>query len=416
MDLYTRYGLYPFAAHAPLTAVLLAPATGVGPAALTVLLSALTAAAVAGVLVLRAGTAVAGAAGRAPLVLVAGVLVALVVLAAAVPGGAAGWEPVTVLAHLLCAFPLAALAALRPGGRGVRGLRARVPLLAGLLVASGGGVAVAAAHGAQGAALVRVAVGGAGWFGFLALAVVLSLWLLDVVRDLDAAQRDRARLAVAEERLRFARDLHDVVGRDLSAIAVQGELVAQLARRGRPEVAEHAERLQQQAHATLAEVRAVVRGSRRTDLAAELAGARSLLASAGVRCEVVPGPDLPPGVQEALAWAVREGVTNVVRHSEARTCRIGVQVHRDPGGGRAAVLRVEDDGVPRAGGAAGRAAGSGLAGLRERLAQAGGSLHAGRRPDGFALTATVPLPGTGPGPERAPAEGGAGAARQDAHP
>lgn len=100
--------------------------------------------------------------------------------------------------------------------------------------------------------------------GALLLAVVLtvrmSLWLAAMVRELDDAREAQAQLAVAEERLRFARDLHDVTGRDLSVIAVKTELVAQLAERGDPRAAEHGREAAQIARASLAEIRSLVRG------------------------------------------------------------------------------------------------------------------------------------------------------------
>ncbi|NAZ88658.1 sensor histidine kinase, partial [Kineococcus indalonis] len=162
----------------------------------------------------------------------------------------------------------------------------------------------------------------AGAFAFAVVTVQLSMWIVDVVRRLAGAERDRARLAVAEERLRFARDLHDVVGRDLSAIAVTSDLVAELARRGRPEAVERAEEVRRIAQASLREVREVVRGYRGVDLDAELEGAAALLRSAGIEPAVAAdAAGVPAEARTAAAWVVREGVTNVVRHSAATRCR-----------------------------------------------------------------------------------------------
>ncbi|MGP3953724.1 sensor histidine kinase [Streptomyces sp. 7N604] len=218
-----------------------------------------------------------------------------------------------------------------------------------------------------------------------------SAWLLRAVWELDAARELQARLAVAEERLRFGRDLHDVMGRNLSVIALKSELAVQLARRGRPEAVEQMIEVQRIAQESQREVRDVVRGYREADLDVELAGARSVLRAAGVACRVEgdDGSRLPTEVQSALGWVVREAATNVLRHGDARRCAI--RLDAGAGGAGRAVLVVENDGAP--GTAPGRG-GAGLAGLRERLTALGGTLAAGPHPDGtFRLTAEIPLPG-----------------------
>ncbi|WP_069385249.1 sensor histidine kinase [Cellulosimicrobium cellulans] len=211
----------------------------------------------------------------------------------------------------------------------------------------------------------------------------VSVWMLGVVWEQERNRVLHARLAVAEERLRFSRDLHDVFGRTLSVVAVKSELAAELAARGRPGAEEQMLEVRRIAQDALREVRAVVAGYRTADLAAELAGARSVLRSAGVDT-VVHGDETPvgPSAQEALAWVVREGVTNVVRHSTASSCTI--TLHHD---GAASVLEVVNDGVPP-GTRAGR--GSGLLGLAERLAGAGGSLDTWAEDGRFGLVARVP--------------------------
>ncbi|MFD0484378.1 sensor histidine kinase [Kineococcus sp. GCM10028916] len=221
-----------------------------------------------------------------------------------------------------------------------------------------------------------------GWI--LASVLQLSMWLLDVVRRLADAERVGVRLALAEERLRFARDLHDVVGRDLSAIAVTSDLVAELARRGRPEAVDRAEEVRTIAQNSLQQIRDVVRGYRAVDLATELEGSVALLRSAGVECTVEhTESDLPVEVRSAAAWVIREGVTNVVRHSAATWCRITVSRSADELG-----VLLENDGVSSA--ATGN--GSGLAGLAERLHPLGGRLDV-RRGDGtFVLDARLEVP------------------------
>ncbi|MYR45739.1 sensor histidine kinase [Streptomyces sp. SID5910] len=228
--------------------------------------------------------------------------------------------------------------------------------------------------------------------GFLAFTSVFSVWLLNAVYQLDEARETRARLAVAEERLRFGRDLHDVMGRNLAVIALKSELAVQLSRRGRPEAVEQMIEVQRIAQESQREVRDVVRGYREADLEAELAGARGVLGAAGIDCEVRGDPaGLPAEVQSALGWVVREATTNVLRHGDAGTCAVVVRLSE----GRV-VLTVENDGVPETAGTpagAGASDGSGLAGLRERLAAVDGTLEAGPAGGGvFRLTAEVPLP------------------------
>ncbi|MEU0068935.1 histidine kinase [Streptomyces sp. NPDC006332] len=251
--------------------------------------------------------------------------------------------------------------------------------------------------------------------GVLAFSAVFSLWLLDAVYELDAARETRARLAVAEERLRFGRDLHDVVGRDLAVIALKSELAVQLARRGRAEAVEQMIEVQRIAQESQREVRAVVRGYREVDLAVELAGAQGVLTAAGIRSEVTGGEvsEFPAEVQSALGWVVREATTNVLRHGDAERCVVVVRVveglveelvaegepaegrvaQGPPGEGRATtgrrvVLTVENDRARASDGSGG----SGLTGLRERLAAVDGSLEAGfTEAGGFRVVAEVPL-------------------------
>jgi len=231
------------------------------------------------------------------------------------------------------------------------------------------------------ATALAVLVGG----GFLSVAAVFSVWLLNAVYSLDEARETRARLAVAEERLRFGRDLHDVMGRNLAVIALKSELAVQLARRGRPEAMEQMVEVQRIARESQREVRDVVRGYREADLSVELAGAQGVLTAAGIDCEVSGSPEgLPVDVQSALGWVVREATTNVLRHGDAGRCAVALRVT-----GERVVLTVENDGVldgvPSSGG-------SGLAGLRERLSAVEGTLEAGRQGKGvFRLVAEVPM-------------------------
>ncbi|MFJ8863244.1 sensor histidine kinase [Streptomyces sp. NPDC102451] len=245
--------------------------------------------------------------------------------------------------------------------------------------------------------LVGVGFGGA----LLSSTVRLSAWTLGIMQKLRDAQDVETRLAVAEERLRFGRDMHDVLGRNLAVIALKSELAVELAQRGKPAATDQMVEVQRIARASQQEVRDVVRGYREADLRTELLGAQGVLRAAGIECAVHgDGGQLPPPVQSALGWAVREAATNVLRHGDPQRCDIRLEAARD--GVR---LVVENDGVtPDAAVVTG--GGSGLHGLRERLASVGGSLEAGPAGGGlFRLTAAVPLPSppdTAPGPETAP--------------
>jgi two-component system, NarL family, sensor histidine kinase DesK len=219
-----------------------------------------------------------------------------------------------------------------------------------------------------------------------------TVWVLDVVEELERSRDVQLRLAVAEERLRFARDLHDVMGRNLSAIAVKGQLAGELVRRGRPEAASELTDISRIAEESLREVRGVVGGYRAVDLAGELVGARSVLRAAGVACDISgedDGAALPARTQSTLGWVVRESVTNVLRHSRASSCSIDLR-------SRAGVveLRVVNDGLPAPGAPSPVGWGNGLTGLSERLAESGGQLTAGREHARFVLIATLPTEGT----------------------
>ncbi|MEU3373546.1 sensor histidine kinase [Streptomyces sp. NPDC006711] len=209
-------------------------------------------------------------------------------------------------------------------------------------------------------------------------------WTLSVMWESDRARETEARLAVAEERLRFGRDLHDVLGRNLAVIALKAELAVQLAQRGRPEAVAQMVEVQRIAQESQREVREVVRGYREADLGVEIEGARGVLAAAGIGCRYSgPADGLAVEAQSALGWVVREATTNVLRHGDARSVAITLAL-----GEHTATLVVENDGVPeRPAGTPG----SGLAGLRERLAALGGTLEAGPAGQGmFRLTAEVP--------------------------
>ncbi len=201
--------------------------------------------------------------------------------------------------------------------------------------------------------------------------------------ELREAHEELARMAVAEERLRFARDLHDLLGHSLSVVVLKSRLAGRLLEADPARAAAEVRDIEQVASRSLAEVREAVSGYRRVELAAELVGARAALETAGIGCLVdAPPSGLPSPVEEVLGWTVREGTTNVIRHSGATTCRM--RFWRDGG---TVVLELDDDGhggTPRGG--------RGLAGLAERVAALGGRLQAGQRPErGFRLRVELPL-------------------------
>jgi two-component system sensor histidine kinase DesK len=215
------------------------------------------------------------------------------------------------------------------------------------------------------------------------LASVAGRLLVEANQRLSLAREQIARLAVGEERLRFARDLHDLLGHSLSVIALKSELARRLILRTPGLAAHEVEDIEKVARDALREVREAVAGYRQPTLAAELAGAREALTAAGVQCHIdQEHAPLPPAVEAVLAWAVREGATNVMRHSQAQRCSIRVGQK-----GGSAIVEVIDNG--RGGSPA---AGSGLSGLRERVVERGGNLIAEPLPhEGFRLRVTLPL-------------------------
>jgi two-component system sensor histidine kinase DesK len=263
------------------------------------------------------------------------------------------------------------------------------------------------------------------------LLVMFITRLLRLIAELNAAREELARMAVADERLRFARDLHDLLGHTLSLIVVKSEAVRRLVHHDAEAAARESGDIELVSRQALAEVREAVTNYRERSLEDELEGARLALTAAGIEATIHQSDErLPDTIESVLGWTVREGVTNVVRHSNGHHCDIDVrqvdgvavlQICDDGDPGRDAGVRlpaasggVDEAAIAGAGaGAAGAAAGSapvgssapvggsapvaaragtGLRGLAERLAAAHGQLEAGRRPDGgFRLAVSVPL-------------------------
>jgi two-component system sensor histidine kinase DesK len=249
---------------------------------------------------------------------------------------------------------------------------AAIAILAGAIQLAHGGAPLAA----LGTAVNDLAVG---------VAAVGGRLLLRTNRDLVHARDEIAALAVSEERLRLARDLHDLLGQNLTLAVLKSELVARELPADTPDaVRELQTEVAAAVRTSLDDLRAAVAGFRQLRLGSELASARLGLTAAGIGLSVegVLG-DVPEDREEALAWALREAVTNVIRHSRARQCAVVLRRV-----GTRALLEVADDGV----GAAEGAAGSGLAGIAERVGALGGSMHAAPGdPAGYRLRVSVPL-------------------------
>ncbi|MFD8091741.1 sensor histidine kinase [Streptomyces malaysiensis] len=273
---------------------------------------------------------------------------------------------------VLCVYVSVAFGAVLP----LRLSRWAIPLNTVCMVAVG--VLVRGSHGLVSALIVPSLLGG--------FAMTGVRQMVRTTRALRAARATVAQLAANEERLRLARDLHDLLGHSLSLITLKSELAGRMLP-GKPEQAARQvadiERVSRQA---LVDVREAVSGFRRPTLEAEVAGARTALAAAGIAADLsragIHHPDLPPDQEGALAWALREAVTNVVRHSGARRCAVTL----DETGGELC-LTVADDGRGATG-----PHGNGLTGLAERLQLADGRLETGPgERGGFTLRALVPL-------------------------
>ena len=241
----------------------------------------------------------------------------------------------------------------------------------------------------------------------LGLAMIGLRNHFELTRELSEARETVARLAASEERLRLARDMHDLTGQSLSMITLKSELALRLLGRlpegpDRDRVSDEIEQVGAVSRQTLHDIREAISGYRRPTLAVEIITARAALEAAGI----TPHDDadltllsgtFDPDAEAALAWCLREAVTNVVRHSGARTCRIGLTRRGgtlSPGGPRR-----------RTGPRRRRAAGS-----RHRAARHVGAAVGGRRQPGTASVGDARVP-----PHR-PRAGHAGPGRRRAEP
>jgi len=337
-----------------------------------------------------------------------------VVVSAAERGRARDWLGIAVLVAFSLTYLVAVTVARRSFRAGLPGDRRSAAVLLGTLVVLAGaallllgadalstapylavtGVMVFRRWGPLWVVALAAVVEGlarltTGWehldgIGFSVLGAGFIMWgvILMMERNMELVRTHEAEaeLAVETERVRFARDLHDILGHSLTVITVKAELAGRLIevdpRRAQAEVAE----LERLARDALADVRRTVKGYRDITLPGELARARAALATAGITASVSSSAEAPAShLRELFAWVVREGVTNVVRHSRATECSVTVAPLS---------VTVRDNGVgPGAGTLTG---GSGLHGLRERAAAVGARVAAGpAQPHGFSLSVTA---------------------------
>jgi len=268
--------------------------------------------------------------------------------------------------------------------------------------------------------LVGVPAGTWGWMVlpsiFSCFAVIGVRRMRNLIGELHQAREEVKHLAASEERLRLARDLHDLAGHSMATITLKAELARRLIRADPAAAEKQVADIEQVSRQALADIREAVSGYRRATLAVETASARTALEAAQIAFELDPAllgraAGLEPAAEAALAWCLREAVTNVVRHSGASWCRVRL-IDARVDGEKTVTLEVTDDGraVPgpdsvHCDGAAGHSGnghgagapnlpqwGNGLTGLCERLAPLAATLNAAPlSPHGFRLTATLPL-------------------------
>ncbi len=226
----------------------------------------------------------------------------------------------------------------------------------------------------------------------LGLDMIGFVRLSDALLQLQGARQELAHQAVTEERLRMARDLHDLLGHTLSLITLKSELAGRLLEKDPLAAAKEIQEVEREARQALHEVREAVAGYRQQTLQGELQAARQILEAAGIACSIDYDAGMfSPGVDNVLGWVVREGVTNVIRHSRAQRCLIRI-ISTD----RYARAEVSNDGYPGESHKSDKR-GSGLSGLAERVAKLGGHLEAAPRSlngsPGFRLFVEVPVEG-----------------------
>lgn len=308
------------------------------------------------------------------------------------------WLPSVVRRRLLMVFIITSLASLPlvgPVATGEwltwswlgAGVIATAPLLARPWTAAAAALLCTAAS-----VVIALLIGGpianafiitAGIGASLALVNWSPVWLWDLLVQAQRGRDARARLAVTEERLRFARDVHDLLGHNLTVIALKAELTARLTAADPAAACAEADRIQQLAASALTEMRQTVHSYRLIDLDDELRSVQQVLASSGVKCTVEPA-DAPLPAEAAARFAplLREAATNILRHSQASWCRITIENVNGQ-----ALMTVTNDG------AAGVGADSlsyGLQSMATRLQDSGGTLRTGLDGSTFVLEAATP--------------------------
>jgi two-component system, NarL family, sensor histidine kinase DesK len=228
------------------------------------------------------------------------------------------------------------------------------------------------------------------------LTGLVLVWLLGLLWAAEAGREAEADLVLTQERLRVSRELHDVLGHRLGIIALKAELAADLAATDPARSAAESGEIREIAAATLAEARQAVHGETVADLATQIASAELVLGSAGIETTIdVDSAQVSASASRLLAAVVREAVTNILRHSDARKVSITFDCTE-----RCSTLMIVNDGArPAKGGTApdGPSSGTGLAVLAARFATAGGRLVAGPANDGrFEVRVELPPSSTGP--------------------
>jgi two-component system, NarL family, sensor histidine kinase DesK len=211
----------------------------------------------------------------------------------------------------------------------------------------------------------------------VALVTFFLLQMREGNRALADARAELARLAAENERFRIARDLHDLLGHSLTTITVKAGLACRLGTADRDRALQEMAEVEAIARRLLADVRAAVANYRDVTLTGELATGRELLRAAGIAADLPRAVDVvDPAHQELFGWAVREGLTNIVRHAHASSCAVRLS---------ASCVEIVDDGVGVA-----APPGNGLSGLRERAAAVGGVVDAGPlEPHGWRLRVSL---------------------------
>jgi two-component system, NarL family, sensor histidine kinase DesK len=271
--------------------------------------------------------------------------------------------------------PWAWLAGFAIGASALANLRAGVGVAVGLV-----GAAAVGAEAFDGSVVANLGIT-LGCAAVVWLMGLVLVWLLGLVWAAEAGRDAEAELVLAQERLRVSRELHDVLGHRLGIIALKAELAADLAAADPTRSAAESDEIRAIAAATLAEARRAVHGDTVADLATQLSSAELVLGSAGIATQIdIDVAQVPASASHLLAAVVREAVTNILRHSDARTASIAFDTT-----GPCPTLVIVNDGTrsPQSGATADvPSSGTGLASLAARCAAAGARLLAGITDDG----------------------------------